>query len=217
MNQKNRQKLKNYLEVNQEKNGGMNLYKLHGFFTCLAIGPETIMPSDWLPLVLGGGPETELENEEFLNLIMTYYNSICHCFAENTKEYKIPLDREKSDKNKTMLTNWAVGFYQGMHYDLDFWEDFLVTNEYKYFYLLVGNQIPEIAAKLEFDLNRFNKDIDAYKEDIETILINIYTEILEFRKECAAVTEQIIKEPKVGRNDPCPCGSGKKFKKCCMN
>ena len=22
-------------------------------------------------------------------------------------------------------------------------------------------------------------------------------------------------EPKVGRNDPCPCGSGKKFKQCC--
>jgi len=21
--------------------------------------------------------------------------------------------------------------------------------------------------------------------------------------------------PKVGRNDPCPCGSGKKFKQCC--
>jgi len=23
--------------------------------------------------------------------------------------------------------------------------------------------------------------------------------------------------PKVGRNDICPCGSGKKFKKCCLN
>jgi SEC-C motif len=23
--------------------------------------------------------------------------------------------------------------------------------------------------------------------------------------------------PKIGRNDPCPCGSGKKYKKCCMN
>ncbi|MBX2979527.1 MAG: SEC-C domain-containing protein [Flavobacteriales bacterium] len=22
--------------------------------------------------------------------------------------------------------------------------------------------------------------------------------------------------PKVGRNEPCPCGSGKKYKKCCM-
>lgn len=29
-------------------------------------------------------------------------------------------------------------------------------------------------------------------------------------------TEQLVNEaPKVGRNDPCPCGSGKKFKKCC--
>ena len=24
-----------------------------------------------------------------------------------------------------------------------------------------------------------------------------------------------IADPKVGRNDPCPCGSGKKYKKCC--
>lgn len=23
--------------------------------------------------------------------------------------------------------------------------------------------------------------------------------------------------PEVGRNDPCPCGSGKKYKKCCLN
>ena len=25
----------------------------------------------------------------------------------------------------------------------------------------------------------------------------------------------VVKPPKVGRNDPCPCGSGKKYKKCC--
>jgi uncharacterized protein YecA (UPF0149 family) len=25
----------------------------------------------------------------------------------------------------------------------------------------------------------------------------------------------VHKGPKVGRNDPCPCGSGKKYKKCC--
>lgn len=25
----------------------------------------------------------------------------------------------------------------------------------------------------------------------------------------------VIKEKKIGRNDPCPCGSGKKYKKCC--
>lgn len=40
-------------------------------------------------------------------------------------------------------------------------------------------------------------------------------------------TEEVAKElhpettihtgPKIGRNDPCPCGSGKKYKKCCLN
>lgn len=30
-----------------------------------------------------------------------------------------------------------------------------------------------------------------------------------------AQQEPTIKNPKVGRNDPCPCGSGKKYKKCC--
>ena len=31
-----------------------------------------------------------------------------------------------------------------------------------------------------------------------------------------AVSKPIVREePKVGRNDPCPCGSGKKFKRCC--
>ncbi len=27
--------------------------------------------------------------------------------------------------------------------------------------------------------------------------------------------EPAVAGPKIGRNDPCPCGSGKKFKKCC--
>jgi uncharacterized protein YecA (UPF0149 family) len=26
----------------------------------------------------------------------------------------------------------------------------------------------------------------------------------------------VRESPRVGRNDPCPCGSGKKFKKCCL-
>lgn len=50
-------------------------------------------------------------------------------------------------------------------------------------------------------------------------------EVAEFRKEDgkwffydghAPIYEQVVREgAKIGRNDPCPCGSGKKFKKCC--
>ena len=40
----------------------------------------------------------------------------------------------------------------------------------------------------------------------------------ERRKELYKIqksSKTIVKPPKVGRNDPCPCGSGKKYKKCC--
>lgn len=30
-------------------------------------------------------------------------------------------------------------------------------------------------------------------------------------------TKIIVKDKKVGRNDPCPCGSGRKYKQCCLN
>lgn len=30
------------------------------------------------------------------------------------------------------------------------------------------------------------------------------------------VTQIIRSCPKIGRNDPCPCGRGKKYKKCCL-
>ena len=45
---------------------------------------------------------------------------------------------------------------------------------------------------------------------------NIFTE--EKRKELykeQKASGTVRKEKKVGRNDPCPCGSGKKYKKCC--
>ncbi|MCR5743590.1 MAG: SEC-C domain-containing protein [Lachnospiraceae bacterium] len=31
------------------------------------------------------------------------------------------------------------------------------------------------------------------------------------------ISTTIVKPKKVGRNDPCPCGSGKKFKNCCLS
>ena len=32
---------------------------------------------------------------------------------------------------------------------------------------------------------------------------------------CGPQTPVINTHPKIGRNDPCPCNSGRKFKKCC--
>ncbi|WP_064602680.1 YchJ family metal-binding protein [Photobacterium sp. J15] len=43
----------------------------------------------------------------------------------------------------------------------------------------------------------------------------IYPDAIEEQSVEAAAPQQPIINDKVGRNDPCPCGSSKKFKKCC--
>jgi hypothetical protein len=40
-------------------------------------------------------------------------------------------------------------------------------------------------------------------------------ELLSEDEDFAGMAEPFRARPRVGRNDPCPCGSGKKYKKCC--
>ncbi len=47
-------------------------------------------------------------------------------------------------------------------------------------------------------------------------LESIHEKIVEEKQELPGKGQPIVREsPKIGRNDPCPCGSGKKYKKCC--
>ncbi len=91
----------------------------------------------------------------------------------------------------------------------------------------IGQQDPVVAYKMEgFDMfEEMNKNI---KEDTVRYLFNITVEEPVERKQVVDVeklsattsddeeeTHTIVKGDKVGRNDPCPCGSGKKYKNCC--
>ncbi len=53
-----------------------------------------------------------------------------------------------------------------------------------------------------------DEDDDEFEDEIDSVLKDDYSE--------PAMEEIKPKEKKIGRNDPCPCGSGKKYKKCCM-
>jgi preprotein translocase subunit SecA len=77
-----------------------------------------------------------------------------------------------------------------------------------------GQRDPLVEYKKEaFDL--FSNLLEKLKLDFVTILMNlkVVTEQQEERKE--SMIDQIKSGKKIGRNEPCSCGSGKKFKHCC--
>jgi len=75
------------------------------------------------------------------------------------------------------------------------------------------------AVELNIDLEKlYYNMLEANAEWLYTLpeWDNILTE--EKRKEIKKshnATKTVVKEDKIGRNEPCPCGSGKKYKKCC--
>ncbi len=86
----------------------------------------------------------------------------------------------------------------------------------------------DIKKPRNFNLEFTNKDIYArydelkkYEqendEDWDDELEEVYDEELLNRFLENDFQQPIEKPAKIGRNDPCPCGSGKKYKKCCLN
>ena len=103
-----------------------------------------------------------------------------------------------------------------------------------------GQKDPVVQYRLE-GADMFDDMIEALKDDVAKIMLNIQkkeenvkrTETAEITgagledtainlvdgtvkpKEGGLNKTVVNTEPKVGRNDPCPCGSGKKYKNCC--
>ena len=88
-----------------------------------------------------------------------------------------------------------------------------------------GSKDPVVEYKFAgFDM--FNEMKDAIREDTVKMILHARIEHKVEREEVAKVTgtnrdDSVKKGPvkrdaaKIGRNDPCPCGSGKKYKVCC--
>ena len=87
-----------------------------------------------------------------------------------------------------------------------------------------GQQDPVRAYQMEgYDM--FQQLINSIKEDTVKYILNAkvgnvpqreqVAEVITTNQEGSVKVPIVNKEEKIGRNDSCPCGSGKKYKKCC--
>lgn len=112
------------------------------------------------------------------------------------------------------------------------------TDEGEFFSNMTGSHFCENCPVVVFDLDKIDKaarlgikgdknlkyliegivdfnSIPQEKRDMEIGIEDNPIPLVPFLPDLKKTT--VIKEKKIGRNEPCPCGSGKKYKKCCIN
>ena len=191
----------------------MTFEMLDGLLTALVIGPATVLPSQYLPEIWGtddgSGPDWDSAEQAqyFMDLLMKHWNAIGA--RRNADALQDPFIVELSGEN--IGRSWARGFAVGVQLSEADWEPMFKDKR-------AAEIIMAIFALDSDDPEAFEERItpkvrSEIVEDLPTILqiIAIYWRSPDRRLPHL----EPIRSTKVGRNEPCPCGSGKKFKKCC--
>jgi len=200
-----------------------NVEALDGFLTALVICPELAKPSEYLPVITTGSTEagnlvfqTTAEAERFYDLIMRHWNDSNRTFRSG-EVYMPVLGEDNAGENYG--NDWAIGFLTGTRMRHDVWDPIIQDDERG------GAFVPLFALAYEHaddpSLRPFDKPItEEQRQDLIVAMIagvnRLYRDFVERRKLSLSSPLRMPTFPaKPGRNEPCPCGSGKKFKKCC--
>lgn len=202
---------------------GMSLDMLDGFLHALAIGPETVMPSRWLPRVWGrddGGllpPVDELDQaNHLLGLVMRHFNSIVWNFEQNPVVLSPMWTTTRFDVGEFEDAEmWAYGFTEAVKLNPAAWDPLFKHPEGQRWYHPIHLLGAEDVSPEEEALTRTPEQREALTRQIDASLREIHAFWLPLRQAVAERQTAQRMRTKVGRNEPCPCSSGKKFKKCC--
>lgn len=202
----------------------MTLDMLDGFLHAIAIGPETILPSRWLPKIWRqkeGSMTLPVEDEQqanyLLSLIMRYFNSIVSGF-ELQPPFVDPLWMTTQYGRLGEFDDaegWAYGFCEGVNLNRATWRPLLRDKQGARWYRPIGLLGEDGFSPDQNALTRTPEQRQALAQEIVDSLKKIHAHWLSVRHVVAERQQVQRISTKIGRNKPCPCGSGKKFKKCC--
>jgi uncharacterized protein len=149
--------LDDYLMSDLAPDESMGLSDLDGFLTGIVIGPELILPSEWLPVIWGGEePEfkTEAEMRTVLGTIMGRYNEIVACFTSAPDDFE-PIFWEGLE-GEIIATDWAAGFLDAVALRPKAWKTLMEDDRASVLmtplFLLSGDMVSADDAAVENEL-----------------------------------------------------------------
>jgi uncharacterized protein len=205
--------LAGFLVSRQAPDSTMTFEMLDGLLTALVIGPTTVMPSAYLPEIWGTddgeGPVWEgLEQAQyFMELLMKHWNAIAA--RRNADAPHTPFIDHFSEAERGQ--RWAKGFVVGVDLGRASWEPIFQDSR-------SAEIILSIFALVRDDPDIFEDRItpEMRVEILEQLPVIVQIIAAYWRDPAARPSRrEPVRSTKIGRNEPCPCGSGKKFKKCC--
>ena len=224
--------LRAFLEHPSRPAGTLSYHELQGFLFTVVSAPELIQPSEWLPIIFAeeeAGYSTLDEANEILGQIMALYNTTNAAVLDPPT--LLPADCPLRDDvlanfdDDAPIAQWSRGFLRGHQWLDQLWED--LPDE-------MAEELDATLMALAFFSSRhmaedFHAEDTTGEQSFEAMAAAIhrvvpmavaqYAHMGRSIAEVLAEQDADVPEPaqstKVGRNDPCPCGSGKKYKKCC--
>ena len=197
--------------------GVLDISELDGMFTAIVSGPVMIPPSQWLPAVWGDFEpawKSKKEVEAIFSLMIRHMNYIATTLMEHPEDFEpIYLERIVEGKTYLIVDDWCEGYLRGIALAPDQWS-------------AGGRELAILLAPILAFTRETNwrardydgRELEALQMAIAPNVRDIHAFWLARRNENPLGSQPMRRsEPRVGRNDPCPCGSGKKYKKCCLH
>lgn len=159
-----------------------------GFLTAVCTGPDAIAPTVWIPeIVAEGAFDDDPAARAKVDLLARLYGAVGETLG-TTPEIICP----EPDRPAQEAADFCRGYVHGARMHEKWRDDEAATEKLVPF---------EALAK---------EGVDATQRE------RLGSYVAELRAYWQAKRHVVNTTPKVGRNDPCPCGSGKKHKKCCL-
>jgi uncharacterized protein len=203
----------------------MDLEMLDGFLAGVLVCPRVIPAERWLPAVwsahgedaaFGGGSGLQ----RAIRLVMAYYNEMASTLGldEDEEECWEPFCFAIAEGDTLKLgEEWIDGFAQGLDLWPEDWEEGLPEEALE----AVRDTLDEVLSPWAGE-NADEADdetrigwLAAVGDAVNDIFAHWRELGLPAPQPLAAEAPRAPAPARPGRNDPCPCGSGKKYKKCC--
>lgn len=189
----------------------------HGFFSAIAAGPM-LMPTKWLERFISTTHESTEELNTSAQRVMSIYNEIADRLSQQRERFAVEtLQIARRDANGNTLVEWQQGFIDAMDLNPGEWTTLLSSFPRK-------DILSPLAAIHQFARDHRKREWLADRDLQENLgrSLGVMTVRLweAYRKQPPVYVEvghdaDSAAQPRVSRNAPCPCGSGKRYKRCC--